>query len=264
MLATSPDFAIRQLQEELVRVERQALLGSAAAMIAHEFNNLMTPVLARAEYAASANDSAATQKALAVTISQTMRALEITRRILDLVSGTAVERSNCLVAEAVKYALDATVRPLSKDGIAVLLDVPPELDVYAHPQLFEQVLLNLLLVAREGMKGRGGRISIRAAGDASLTVIEIGDTSQHFTKQYIEQVLMPFLNTDSTTNPCDWHGIGLGLNVVRTILQGHGGRIEVHNGGDECVFRMYWPRAPRSAQISVVSRANSATQLSQG
>ncbi|MFN0134594.1 MAG: sensor histidine kinase [Phycisphaerae bacterium] len=260
MLATSPDVTIQKLQEELVQMQRQALLGSAAAMIAHEFNNLMTPVLARAEYAASSSDPIATQKAIAVTIAQTTRALDITRRILDLVDGAAIERANCVVAEAVKYALDATVRPLSKDAIAVTMDIPPELDVFAHPRLFEQVILNLLLLSRDAMKNRGGRLSIRAAGDASLAVIEVADTSQRFTRHYMEHVLTPFLNADASKDPCDWQAIGLGLNVARMIVQGHGGRMDAHNGGDECVFRMYWPRAPRTARIAEVVGLAASTQ----
>jgi len=238
---------IERLRQELQTYHRQALLGATAGLIAHEFNNLMTPVLARVHDALSRNDPVATQKALTVTATQVARALDITRSLAGLAEGVPLVRESCLLAGAVKHALDAAVRPLSKDGIETIIDVPPDLLVSASPRLLEQVLLNLMLNARDSMLPRGGRMTIRAEGDGKYAVIEIGDTGSRFTPEQIERDVNPFLARDAKIDPCDWQPLGLGLNVVRTIVQSHAGRIDAIRRGSETVFRLFWPRAKSSA-----------------
>lgn len=237
---------IERLRQELLSYHRQAQLGAVAGLIAHEFNNLMTPVLARVHDALSRNDAVATQKALTVTAAQVGRALEITRALVGLAEGVSPSREVCSLAEAVKHALDAAVRPLSKDGIETVIDVAADLQVSAAPRMLEQALLNLLLNARESLLPRGGRMSIRAAGDGGVAVIEVSDTGTRFTPEQIDRDVCPFLARDWKSEPCDWQSLGLGLNIVRTIVQTHSGRIDAFRRGSETVYRMFWPRAKKS------------------
>lgn len=139
---------VRGLQSELVACQRLALLGSMAAMVAHEFNNLLTPILARTEAALTQQppDEAFVRKTLERTLSQAQRAMNIARHLLDLAHDGAKPVESCSVAGAVREAVETMARPFEKDGITLELDVPAELQVRAREDLLCQVLLNLLPV----------------------------------------------------------------------------------------------------------------------
>jgi len=229
-------------QPDLADYQRQAMLGSLSAMVAHEFNNLMTPVLARAQDALLRNDVADMRKALACTVGQTQRAMEITRRLLALADGRQAPRETCRVAEAAADALAAMARPLEKDAIEYRADIPEDLAVQAQPVLFVQVLLNLLLNARQAMQERGGRLTLRARREGDEVVIEVIDSGIGIAPQRIEREINPFLAADPQEQPCDWQRIGLGLNVCRMIAQHHKARLEAFpNPGPGVTFRLRWP-----------------------
>lgn len=237
----SSQNAIRGLQDELIACQRQMLLGSVAGLMAHEFNNLMTPVLARAQDAVERDDVPAMRKALTVTVGQTQKAIEITRRLLELATGGAMAARPCGVRAAVEDALAAAVRPFAKDGIELTVDVADELMVKAEPVLLTQALANLLMYARANIGERSGRIAIRAERQDGFVRIEIADSGSA-SRERIESVIGPFVAADVRETPGDPQHVGLVLNVCRTIIQFQGGRMEAHPAeGTGCVFTLRWP-----------------------
>ncbi len=234
--------ALQDLQNELVACQRLALLGSMSAILAHEFNNLLTPIIARAEAALLGNDVSFMRKTLERTLTQSQRAMRLTRLLLDLAHDDARPAGDCALAPAVREALDTLMRPLEKDGIELRFDVPEELRVRAQPDLLCQLLLNLLLNARRAMQGRSGILTISARPDGDHVRIEIRDTGTGIAPEILGGVINPFLAADPQTRPQDWQQVGLGLSVCRIIAHHHGATLEgLRNTEGGCTFRLRWP-----------------------
>lgn len=241
--------AVEALEQELIACQRLATLGNLAAMAAHEFRNLMTPVVARCEAALTGGDVAFMRKALERAVVQAQRAIAVSRHLIDLAHGAAPPAQACGVAAAVREALETMTRPLEKDGIALHLAVPDDLCVSARPELFGQVLLNLLLNAREAMKDTRGTLTVAARPDGGHAEIEVRDSGKGFPPGIVEQVLNPFLAADPHARPDDWQAVGLGLSVCRMIAWQHGARIRAErNDGPGCTFRLRWPLAGAACQ----------------
>lgn len=244
MSASAGEVSFEWLQQELVVCQRQAVLGSLAGMIVHEYNNLMTPVVARAEDALTRDDLAAMRKALTTTARQARKALLLSRQVLEFAQGNELAVEACRAADLVRAAIASAVRPFEKDGITLELRVPEELYVRAQPLLFEQVVLNLLLNARAAMKGRPGKLSVAGRREGELVLLEVCDSGVGMSPEALETVINPFLTSDADAPPADRTRVGLGLHVCRTIVRKHGATLEAHaNDGPGCTFRLAWPAA---------------------
>lgn len=222
--------------------ERYALLGSVASIVAHEFNNLMTPVLARSQAALTYDDARLTRKALECTVSQTQRAIDICRRLLELANCRPVEQTVVPVAAAVQAALTAAARPLEKDNIVCNVQVSNGICVRADAILFQQILLSFIQDARERLTS-GGRLEISARPEGDCVRIEVSDSSSRFTPEQIERVVNPFLRSSVLERPADDANLGHPLNAVRTIAHLHEATIQAVASESGCTFRLRWPAA---------------------
>lgn len=236
--------ALQGLQDELIACQRLAVLGNLAAMAAHEFNNLMTPIVARAEAALTSDDVPFMRKTLERTLVQSQRAIAVSQHSLDLVRDEHRPVEACGLAGVVQEAVQTATRPFEKDAIELRVSVPQELQVLAREELLCQVLLNLLLNARQAMKGRRGVLSITAVADRDHVQIDIRDTGPGIPPEALETVFNPFLAANPYERPNDWQQVGLGLSVCRMIARHHGATIQACANEDRgCTFRLRWPRA---------------------
>jgi signal transduction histidine kinase len=238
--------AVATPDDELIALHRLALLGGMLGMVAHEFNNLMTPVFARAKDALERGDEPTMRRALEITLRQTERAGKITERLLHLAHGGEPHAVRCELAPVVAQALaSAGVRPFERDAIEVDLLMADDLAVHADPLLLEHVLLNLLLNARRAMRGRGGPLRIAARPEDGQVVIDVRDSGSGLSDWRAARTINSFLAADANSDPRDWHVVGLGLNVCRRIVQQHGGSMEMlANEGPGCTVRLRWPTPP--------------------
>jgi signal transduction histidine kinase len=188
------------LQAALDHHERLATLGTIAGLIAHEFNNILTPVMSYAQMAlAKPEDRELTTKALTKAVEGTERAASIAAAILGFVRdesldmrtgrggggegrpgrthpstqvprGTSVASDQpsrepaprCDVHSVVDETFTCLAREPRKDGIQVDVDVEPGLEAAARAVTLQHVLLNLILNARNAMIPGGGHLSLRA------------------------------------------------------------------------------------------------------
>lgn len=158
---------ISELEHSLERQERLATLGTIAGLIAHEFNNILTPVLSYAQMAQAApDDRELSRKAHTKAAEGAERAGQIAAAILGLVrrdhapvSRGTVQR--CEVGEALARALACLARPLDKDMIQLRTELGPDAAaVLARGVAVEHVLLNLVINARSAMLPRGGELRV--------------------------------------------------------------------------------------------------------
>jgi signal transduction histidine kinase len=244
------------LREQLTESQRLATIGTISAVIAHEFNNLLTPIVSYSHYALqSANsdkpDDVLIKKALTKSFQSSEKAGRICTSLLALARGeSTAERVG--VQKLVEETLLVLARDPQKDGIALRVQVQPDLTVDADAVQLEQVLLNLLINARQAMNGtRGGSITIRGheiEGTSELR-LQVIDTGPGIPEKVLPRIFEPFFTTKGTVKKGESKGTGLGLAICKEIIEHHGGRIEVQSEvGKGTTFSLYLPAARGSSQ----------------
>jgi two-component system, LuxR family, sensor kinase FixL len=220
---------LQELQSELVHMSRLTSMGEMASTLAHELNQ---PLSAITNYLkgshklleqASDQRSAMVRDAMGKAADQALRAGEIIRRLRDFVargeSERRVESAKKLIEEASALALVG-----AKDlGIRVRFAFDPDVDlVLADKVQIQQVLLNLIRNAIEAMEGAPNRELVVATrrAEGNMLAISVADTGHGIAPEIRDQLFQPFVTTKR-------HGMGVGLSISRTIVESHGGQIEV-------------------------------------
>jgi signal transduction histidine kinase len=218
------------LRDQARQAQQLASLGTAAAMLAHEANNLLTPVVGYAQYALDHDDVEMMKKALRMTLRQTTTLTAMADRILGLAVEEARSFQSVSVREWAEEAVACLCRDLSKDGITLEVEIAPHLKVWADPKQLVQVLFNLLLNAREAMDPCGGRITLRACetGDDGVA-IQVRDTGCGIPANHLHAVFEPFFTTKKDPRKNGRRGAGLGLAICKDIVEEHRGRIAVES-----------------------------------
>jgi signal transduction histidine kinase len=241
------------LRQQVTDSQRLATIGTIAAVIAHEFNNILTPIVSYAQYALSSAqsdtpDMELIRKALTKSFQGSSKAGKICTSMLALARGESTP-GVVPVQQLVDEALLVLARDPQKDGIALRVQVQQDLLVSVDPIQLEQVLLNLLINARQAMLGRGGSLTIKAVGleeegvptEARLQVI---DTGPGIPEKVLPKIFQPFFTTKGTARRGEAKGTGLGLAICREIVEHHRGRIEVQSAvGRGTTFTIYLPIA---------------------
>lgn len=229
---------VQSLRDQLKQAQRLATVGTMTAMVAHEFNNILTPIINYAQMART--NPALADKAIARAADGGRRATDICNAILGVVrqqdTTTAVN-----IAQLIDDTLMAMARDPRKDGIDLTLDVPPDLTVTGRRVELQQVLLNLLINARWAVqqKGRNKTIAIDARKKASSVVILVRDTGVGIPPENLQRIFQPFFSTKPAD---DSQGHGLGLTICRDILKSMGGDICVESQlGEGTTFSLRLP-----------------------
>jgi len=239
------------LQQQLQHSHRLATVGTLAAGVAHEINNIMTPVLAYAQLAkADPHDAALQVKALDRAIAGAESAARIAQAVLGF-TRTDDDLEHANVYEAIDAALACLARDPSKDGTQLDISVDPAANVRIPPLALQHVLLNLILNAVTAMRPKRGslRISVAQHADGS-TWITLADTGPGIPRHLLATLFEPFV-----TSPAQPHHStaadpatrsGLGLAVCRRLVENVGGSIEARsNPGEGAAFTIALPTFDR-------------------
>ena len=222
------EFAAQAAQSELARVNRLTTMGEMAASIAHESNQPLTAIIANGEaslrlLARPRPDIAEVRDALRCIIDDASRAAEITHGIRNMAKKVQSERTSIDVNDVIDKVLTLTRGEIRAWNVSVQTDLEPGLpSVVADRVQLQQVLLNLVMNAIEAMASKqdGFRkleISTRAQQEGYVGV-SVKDSGTGIEPEVAQRIFEPFFTTKSS-------GIGLGLPICRTIIEGHGGRL---------------------------------------
>ena len=239
---------LEYLRDQLTESQRLATIGTIAAVIAHEFNNLLTPIVSYSQYALSSAESDTPdmpliRKALSKAFSSSSKAGKICASMLALARGES-SFDEVSVQKMVDEVLLVLARDPQKDGIALRVQVQPDLYVRADAVQLEQVLLNLLINARQAMLGKGGALTIKAHRDDTDVKVQVIDTGPGILPSLMPKIFEPFFTTKDTEHRGEPKGTGLGLAICKDIVEHHGGRIEVASEvGRGTTFTIFLPAA---------------------
>jgi two-component system NtrC family sensor kinase len=220
-----------QIKEQNRQVQKLASLGTNAAVLAHEFNNLMSPVVGYARYAVNAGDPELMAKALNMTLRQTAIVTAMSDRILGLAANETRAAIAVSLCDAVADAEACLCRDLSKDGITLVNGVEAGITVQADPGQLQQVLFNLLLNARQAIQHRNGRIRITADRETEGRIaVHVADNGAGIPADRLPEIFNAFYSTKKDRP--DKSGIGLGLTLCKEIVEEHGGAMRVASEPD--------------------------------
>jgi PAS domain S-box-containing protein len=245
----------RQLEESVREAQKMEAIGRLAAGVAHDFNNILSAILSFAYVAADeVGGGGKGHEELQEIIAAGKRAASLTQQLLAF-GRKQVLRPTLIDVDEVLNRLLPMLKRLVGEDIMVSLSVDRRpLRVKVDPTHLEQVLMNLVINARDAMEN-GGRLAIDCrlvpAADApissSLTVpasgyvaIAVSDTGQGMDSATQAHVFEPFF----TTKPAG-RGTGLGLATVFGIMKQSGGSVHVESApGRGSVFTVFFPSSP--------------------
>jgi PAS domain S-box-containing protein len=249
-LQVARDITERRQHEETSRIQQEKIqltsrlttMGEMASSLAHELNQPLTAIanysMGAVAMVKSGNPNMDTLlPALEKAAAQAQRAGKIISRIRDFVKRSEPRRQAIQIQTVVDNAISLAEIHSRKRQVAISQDVPENLpDVFADPILIEQVLLNLLKNGLESMEHSAVETLVVAV-TLHDQQIEVAVTDRGHGLSDPERLFEPFFSTKS-------EGLGMGLNICRTIIESHHGRLwAVSNPEVGTTFRFTLPCA---------------------
>ncbi|RMF77418.1 MAG: sensor histidine kinase [Planctomycetota bacterium] len=244
MNVPAPD-ASESPQQIIIRLQRKALLGDLAAVLVHEFNNLMTSALARVDFALMTGEEQAARKALETMHKQAHAALQIARKWVDLGQGGAPELTRAPLENALDDALTTLARPLEKDGLELRRDIDGAIELQADGVLLRQFLMNVLHLMRGSRAERGGRLTIEARrDDDARATIALRGYGCGLDAETARTSIAPYLASGADALDAADESTPLELIACRLIAEWHSAALRCE-ADDDCGVRLIvrWPTA---------------------
>ena len=238
---------VAALTEQLAHAQKMAALGELTSTTTHEFNNVLMTILNYAKLGLRHKDEATRDKALDKIFNAATRAAKITSTVLAV----ARNRSGAFEATELKQLITDTLvlleREMTKYRIAVELQLADVPEVRAIGNQIQQVLINLLINARQAMTS-GGRVLIKLEHDAEgYVALTVRDTGSGIPADKLPRIFEPFYSTKSGPDESGRGGTGLGLSACKQIVDAHHGRIAVKSTvGKGTAITIKLPVAARS------------------
>jgi PAS domain S-box-containing protein len=209
-----------QLQEELEKTRRLSSMGSLAATMAHEFNNVLMGILPFAELTRRAAANPAVTRYCDTIERSVQRGKRVAQEVLRFTRPQQPNRRHVGLAEWLDE-FGPTLRATLGTGIIFEVRVHDRsLAVDADREQIEQVLVNLTTNARDAMP-KGGFVDLDVAGEGNLVRISFRDSGSGMSPDTLQRVWEPFFTTKALG------GTGLGLPIARQIIEAHGGTMTI-------------------------------------
>jgi PAS domain S-box-containing protein len=220
----------RQLREQVLQAEKLRAVGEMAAGIAHNFNNVLTTILTRAQILAlQITDAIALQRGLNLIAQAASDGATIVRRLQHLARGPGTSEVTALDLNTLVREVVETTQPLWHDHarregrpVQVRLELIPLPHVAGRAAELREVLTNLLLNAVQAMP-EGGQLILSSWAESAEVCVAVSDTGVGMTPEVQHRLFDPFFTTKGAG------GTGLGLSVSQALIKGHHGTITVQS-----------------------------------
>ena len=241
----------KRMESQFLRAQRMESIGTLAGGIAHDLNNVLSPILMAIDMLQIKSSDEASKKWLDVLRTNAERGADMVRQVLSFARGVEGERVALQPKHLIKEIVKILRETLPK-SIEISFHIPSDLWIIsADATQMHQVLMNLCVNARDAMP-EGGSISIKAentfvdenyarmhleAKAGRFVMVSVSDTGPGMSPEIQSRIFEPFFTTKEMTK-----GTGLGLSTALTIVKSHGGFInvysELHKGSQ---FTLYIP-----------------------
>lgn len=247
----------RKLEAQFLRAQRMESIGSLASGIAHDLNNVLSPILTGLQLLEMKLPDPQSQSFLKMLRANAERGSEMIKQVLSFARGAGGERINLQPRHIIKEVIRMLQETLPKN-IEIEWNLPNDLGLArGDATQIHQVLMNLCVNARDAMPA-GGTLRIEAENatlDESFALAQtqikpgryvkilVADTGLGIPPENINKIFDPFF----TTKP-QGEGTGLGLATVQSIVNSHGGFVNVYSEvGHGTQFTIYLPEASSAA-----------------
>ena len=241
----------KRMEAQFLRAQRMESIGTLAGGIAHDLNNVLSPIIMAIDMLQLKTTDETSRKWLDVLRTNAERGGDMVRQVLSFARGVEGERVALQPKHLIKEIVKILRETLPK-SIEINFNIPNDLWIIsADATQMHQVLMNLCVNARDAMP-EGGSIAIRAenilvdenyarmhleAKPGRFVMISVLDTGPGMSPEVQSRIFEPFFTTKEMTK-----GTGLGLSTALTIVKSHGGFInvysEMHKGSQ---FTVYLP-----------------------
>ncbi|MFW9257471.1 response regulator [Nostoc sp. CALU 546] len=243
----------KHLEAQLFRAQRLESIGTLASGIAHDLNNILTPILAGAQLLPLKFPDAdeRTRHLLEILEINARRGADLVKQVLSFARGVEGKRIT-LQLKHIIVEVGKILKETFPKSIEISTDIPQDLwMVSGDSTQLHQVLMNLCVNARDAM-ANGGTLSISAenllidenyarmnleAKEGPYIVITVSDTGVGIPREILDRIFEPFFTTKDVGQ-----GTGLGLSTVLGIIKSHGGFVNVYSEpGSGTSFKVYLP-----------------------
>ncbi|HZI19789.1 MAG TPA: PAS domain S-box protein [Pyrinomonadaceae bacterium] len=241
----------KKIEEQFLRAQRMESIGTLAGGIAHDLNNVLSPILMAIQMLQFKVGDADARQWLEMLQANAERGADMVRQVLSFARGVEGERVAVQPKHLVKDVVKILKDTLPK-SVGIKFDVAPDLWVVsADATQIHQVLMNLCVNARDAMP-HGGEITVRAenttldenyarmhleAKPGRYVMLTVSDTGIGIPPAALPRIFEPFFTTKEVGK-----GTGLGLSTAATIIRSHGGFINVYSEpGRGTQFAVYLP-----------------------
>jgi signal transduction histidine kinase/CheY-like chemotaxis protein len=242
---------LQESQAELIQSSKLAAVGTFAAGIAHEFNNLLGGMLGYAQLGLATHEDEAKNESLKVVVDTCKRGKSITGSLLTFARRQEPRRELADLYDAINGTLILMEIELRKHHVQVVRDINPVPLTICDAGQISQVFLNLLTNARDAMKPKGGTLNVTLDGDEQMgIVLRVRDTGSGIPDHIRDKIFEPFFTTKGALGGSATPGTGLGLSVSYGIVKSHGGAFEVDSApgkGTTMTIRLPVVETPEAA-----------------
>lgn len=232
----------KRMEETLRQSEKMRALGEMAGGVAHDFNNILAIVLGRAQLALEDVRDDRTRKSIQIIEQTALDATRITQRLREF-AGVRGDRDaeqvslNQLAEGAIQMVECRRVELKKTTGIAIEIgtELHETAPVRVNSAELREALVNIIFNAMDAMP-EGGTITIKSGQENGSALLSISDTGVGIPEEIRAKVFEPFFTTKASK------GTGLGLSVTYSIINHHGGSIEVESApGKGATFNIRLP-----------------------
>jgi len=251
----------RFLEEQFLRAQRLESLGVLVSGIAHDLNNMLSPILMGVEVVREEITSPETESILDTMRTSARRSADMVRQMLTFVRGGEAKKHLIHAAQLVKE-MGRIINDTFPKTIHCRVRVDPACwPIHGLPTQLHQVLLNLCVNARDAMPA-GGTLALSVknvqlgpadvglhpdARPGNFLCVSVADTGTGIPAEHLKKIFEPFFTTKAPGQ-----GTGLGLSTSLSIIKKHNGFVTVHSEvGRGTEFKCYFPAATEAPEETV-------------
>ncbi len=267
VLAINTDITeYKKLETQFLRAQRLESIGILAGGVAHDLNNILTPILICAEALRGDMTAVGRESALALIEESAERGANVVKQVLTFARGIEGERVSITPNHLVHEMVDIARRTFPK-SIEITSRCPEDIwSIKGDPTQLHQVMLNISVNARDAMPS-GGKLVFGSenfevdeqyaamtpeAAPGPHVLLQISDNGGGMPRETIDKIFDPFFTTKGLGK-----GTGLGLSTAVGIVKSHGGFISVHSDvGKGTIFKIFLP-----AEVGAQSLAPAETRV---